>query len=114
VFLELAELLSIAELALKERECSPEERLSLIEAYSKGFDSWLVAQGGEAALIKSNLPKDMLIELGQKHEAILGLAETLKSQNIADLKSLESRGRAILAYMEKVPGRASRLKETKG
>ncbi len=112
--MELAELLSLAELTLKEGQCSPEEKLSLIESYSNGFESWLAAQGGEAALIQPNLPKDMLIELGQKHEAILALAEALKSQNIADLKSLESRGRAILAYMEKTPGRVGRLKETKG
>lgn len=112
--MELAELLTLAELALKDRPSSPDERLSLIEAYSKGFDVWLEEQGGEASLIQSNIPKDMLVELAQKHTAVLSLAETLKSQNVADLKSLETRGRAILAYVDNLPGRVSRFKETKG
>lgn len=112
--MELAELLRLAELALSESQSSVEDRLAMVEAYSTGFDAWLVAQGGEAGLATGKVAKEDLVELASKHAAVLSLAETLKSRNVADLKSLESRGRAILAYVGNLPARIGRIKEKKG
>lgn len=112
--MELVELLRLAEHALSESQSTVEERLAMVDAYSKGFEAWLVAQGGEAGLASGRISKEDLMELASKHAAVLSLAETLKSRNVADLKSLESRGRAILAYVGNLPGRIGRIKEKKG
>lgn len=112
--MELAELLRIAELALSESHSTVEDRLKLVGAYTQGFDAWLAAQGGEEGLASGKVPKADLVELASKHAAVLSLAETLKTQNVADLKTLESRGRAILAYIGNLPGRIGRMKEKKG
>lgn len=114
--MDISQLLLIANKLLQDTtSTSTQDKLFHIENYTKAFESWLLAQGGEQGLIQGKkFSREELTELAEKHSAVLGLVDGLKGQTVEDLKGLESRGRAILAYANTLPDRISRMKDKKG
>ncbi len=113
--MDIDQLLSIADSVLRDTSSPTQVKLSQIEDYTKAFEAWLAAQGGEQGLIQNKIfSREQLTDLAEKHSAVLGLVDGLKGQTVEDLKGLESRGRAILAYANTLPDRISRMKDKKG
>lgn len=84
------------------------EFLSNLELYVAGFDGFL------SELEVQDEDPILLQELALKHDAVLKLAKKHQNSVLGELKSLKTRGKGLLAYINKLPSRVSMTRLKKG
>ncbi len=111
------ELLALGE-ALVARGIEDQELPDLIHQYSELFDSWFAsANFSSPEPDTSKMAGEMRTALGPVlaiHEAVLALASRAKDLTEAELKSLRTRGKGILAYVDTMPKKVSLTRGRKG
>ncbi|MCI5064308.1 hypothetical protein MRY87_01135 [bacterium] len=111
---ELDQLLATARKVLAEEERTSEERLALLEEYSSLLEESSSAferyHGG--AVHESH--REKLEELNRLHGLVLRRAQGIQGELLTEMKSVRTRGKALLKYIDVLPKRISSRRERKG
>lgn len=108
----LSYLLELSDQLIKDGADSSDIIFAL-ERYSETFSSWLEMQSSPIQT-QSEEERESLRKLASQHGQILELASKMKDQTVEDLKELEVRGKAIMAYVDQAPKSISQLGVKKG
>ena len=97
---------------------SEAELPGLLDQYSDLFARWYeksnLASGSPEAIAIVGEVTEVLGSVAAMHEAVLKLATDAQALTSADLKTIRSRGKGILAYVDTLPKRLSLNKSRKG
>lgn len=105
---QIQDLIDLAQAALAQN-LSQLESLERAAAYSEAFQHWI-----ESNPKFDELELTALQELNNLHATILDGAQKLQEQTSADLRTLRTRAKGILAYADVLPRRISTLRVKKG
>lgn len=90
----------------------------LLERYTEAFSKWYEAAGlnpqGSPGITIAENPTQILESVQATHDAVLRHASEAKALTAADLKSVRSKGKGILAYVDTLPKRVSLINPRKG
>ena len=91
-----------------------EDLISVFDAYTAALTEWLSENEGAFTPANRSIDRSAVAQLAELHNQVTAKANHLKGQTLENLKNLENRGRAILAYIDQLPERISRHKGKKG
>ena len=102
------ELIQQAQAILTAEDLSIDKKLDAIEVYSTNFRAFEEAGGLQ------EMTAEPLQNLSALHGEVLVLATKLLSGLSGDLQALQTRGQAVLKYLDTLPKRISSVKPKKG
>jgi len=112
--MNIQELLSLTN-SICSTEAEPEALLEMITDYSEAFSIWFSANQETTLKNPDESEAALLIQLSEKHEAVLVRSEELKKFTKHEMGELKKRGAGIMAYTnESSPSRISFTRPKKG
>ena len=106
--MELAALLAIADQILSGKD-QADQAVDLLEHYSNGLDDFLQQFESKGLEESSQIRREEILELAEKHRQIIEYAERFKAVTGDQIKSLKRRGEGLIAYTDTLPRKIAGL-----
>jgi hypothetical protein len=101
---------------LQDESLPPDEQILALEQYSQAFTAWQTSLliPLERAVEWPREEQEHLRDLGNWHEKLLALAESLRKDTLKERKALSKKGAGLLAYVDGLPKSLSIFRTRKG